>query len=371
MTLRVSVAIPTRNRWDQLERTLLAYAGQSLDPRAFEVLVCDDGSEDETLARLGAFASRVPYRLCCLRQQQRGPAAARNLGAGAARAPVVVFTDDDCVPHERLLEQHLSTTAPGVATIGRIEWHPEVTVTPFMAFLAPGYRFDFGQIADPADAPYRCFYSGNVAVWRADFAAVGGFDEAFRRAFEDIELGYRLHRCGVRLAYNREALVYHRHAVTLEEMLGKQLANGEAAARAIAKHPPLATAAGVPTVRAAGCVARRFYRAALDYALATGLARGMQGRPVGEWPARLEEVLAETPDGGGILERRFHAAEETAWRLEERVAELEAANARLAEANRVLDRALQRATPLKNRLRRLLRRDEGAPVHRRTRRLVP
>ena len=60
-----------------------------------------------------------------------------------------------------------------MATIGYIDWHPDITVTPFMEFLSPGYRFNFAQITDPADATFRCFYTANVSVWRDDFHGYG------------------------------------------------------------------------------------------------------------------------------------------------------------------------------------------------------
>ena len=354
MGVEISVVIPTHDRWQQLERTLAAYRRQTVSADAFEVLVCDDGSGDATAARLPDLAASAPYRLRHLRQENQGPAAARNLGIGAAEAPLVVFADDDCVPHPRLLERHRATTRAGRATIGQIGWHPEVAVTPFMAFLAPGYRFNFDQIRDPRDAPYQAFYTANASAWRADLLAVGGFDESFTRAFEDVELGYRLHRHGVRLVYDPDAVVYHLHAVRLPEMLDTQLANGEAAARAVTKHPELALAAGVPGLRASQGVARRFYRAALDYYFVAGLRRGLERRFDGEWAERLDELVERYPGYVSGVERQLHEAEEYALRLEERVAELEEAHARLAAANRALDAALRAANPLKNRLRRLL-----------------
>ena len=353
---QVSVVVPTHNRWAQLARVLEGYREQRLPPDRFEVLVCDDASDDDTPGRVESFAAGAPYWLRYLRQEKRGPAAARNLGAGAARAPLLVFTDDDCVPDPALLEAHLATTRAGVATIGRIEWHPDLTVTPFMAFLSPGYRFNFEQIADPSDATYRCFYTANVAVCGDDFAAAGGFDEVFpAAAYEDIELGYRLHRSGVRLVYNRDAVVYHLHEMRLARMLQSQLVNGESAAYAVSKHPELAIEAGVPGLRASEGVARRFYRAALDYYFVAGLRRGLEGRFDGEWAERLDELVDRYPGYVSGVERQLHEAEEYALRLEERVAELEEAHARLAAANRALDVALRAANPLKNRLRRLLR----------------
>src|SRR6478609_4576243 len=108
MPYRVSVVIPTYNRWDKLRRVLDGYHTQSIPVADFELLVCDDGSTDETSDRVRAYAADAPYTLRHLRQENSGPATARNRGLRAAEAPVVVMTDDDCVPHPDLLARHLA-----------------------------------------------------------------------------------------------------------------------------------------------------------------------------------------------------------------------------------------------------------------------
>jgi glycosyltransferase involved in cell wall biosynthesis len=351
MTIQVSVVMPTHNRWAQLQRVLEGYREQGIGCEAFEVLVCDDASTDDTPERVRAFAADAPYALRYLRQEKKGPAAARNLGIGAARAPLIVLTDDDCVPHPQFLARHLASTRPGVATIGYIDWHPDITVTPFMDFLSPGYRFNFAQITDPADATFRCFYTANVSIWRDDVLAVGGFDEGFpAAAYEDIELGYRLHRAGIRLVYDREAIIYHLHEMRLEGMIRSQVVNGRSAAYAVTKHPALAVEAGVAGLRNPG-VPRRFYGAALDYYFVAGLEQGLRGHFGDEWVERLEDLLTSSPAYRESIERQFFDAETYALRLEERVAQLEAAHTQLAGHAKELDQALRAANPLKNWLR--------------------
>ena len=130
----------------------------------------------------------------------RGPSATRNAGVEQAVAPVILFMDDDCEADHALVATHAAeTTAPGTVTIGRVVWHPDLTVTPFMELVTRGAQFNFGAITDPDAAPFSCFYTSNVSVTRADLAAVGGFDEGLPLYGEDTELGYRLSRimgCG-------------------------------------------------------------------------------------------------------------------------------------------------------------------------------
>src|SRR5688572_6834468 len=98
----VSVVIPTFARPERLARCLEALAAQSLTRGAFEVIVCDDGSPSPAAPTVRAFADRMAVRV--VRRSRAGPAAARNEGARHARAAILAFTDDDCVPSPLWLE---------------------------------------------------------------------------------------------------------------------------------------------------------------------------------------------------------------------------------------------------------------------------
>ena len=82
-----SVVIPTHNRAGLLAETLETVFAQ--EERDFEILVVDDGSTDETPEVLKRYAGRIEV----LRQENRGPAAARNLGIERARGHYVAFLD--------------------------------------------------------------------------------------------------------------------------------------------------------------------------------------------------------------------------------------------------------------------------------------
>ena len=86
---RFSLIIPTYNRAALLERTLQSVFAQTFED--FETIVVDDGSADETHALL----ERCGDRVTALRQTNRGPGSARNLGLKHARGEYVVFLDSD------------------------------------------------------------------------------------------------------------------------------------------------------------------------------------------------------------------------------------------------------------------------------------
>lgn len=119
----------------------------------------------------------------------RGPAAARNAGAARANAPWIVFLDDDVVVRpgwgDALARDLAEAPAAVVAVQGRID-------VPLPAGRRPT---DWERnVAALASAPW---ITADLAVRRAAFEAVGGFDEGFRRAYrEDSDLAVRLRLAG-------------------------------------------------------------------------------------------------------------------------------------------------------------------------------
>src|SRR5580704_13102365 len=92
----LSVVVPVRNGGRDFEHCLRRLRDSLLTD--YELIVVDDGSTDDSAAlarRAGAMVVRIPT--------PHGPAAARNLGARAARAPMVFFLDADVAVHPRTL----------------------------------------------------------------------------------------------------------------------------------------------------------------------------------------------------------------------------------------------------------------------------
>ena len=195
----VSVAVSTHGRAELLPNLLRGLAQQSLDPDTFEVVVVDDGSPDGTAACLESLAGDMPFCLRILRHgRNRGAAAGRNTAWRAARAPVVAFTDDDCVPAPRWLEEGLAAIEPGHFVVGRTAPDPaelHLLDRPFSRSLT-------------VDGP-RFFETCNVFYHRADLEASGGLDESFSTG-EDTDLGLRMVESGRVPRWAPDALVHHR-----------------------------------------------------------------------------------------------------------------------------------------------------------------
>lgn len=206
------MVIPVRNGLATLPACLEAVLGQSLRPWA--VYVVDNGSADGTYEWLQSFATRHPA-VRPLREERRGPAAARNAGVRRAVAEGgvgwVAFTDADCVPEPDWLEKlcrSFDRDRIGAVT-GRIRaCAADTLVGRYLAVTAfdPGARDRLATCVAFGEGTA----GGNSAVRVAALQDAGMFDESFRVA-QDWELGLRLLKAGWWIRYTREAVVRHLH----------------------------------------------------------------------------------------------------------------------------------------------------------------
>lgn len=222
--MRTSVVIPAHNAEATLAACIEGCLCQS--ESACEVIVVDDGSTDET----GRVAQAFPVHY--VRQDNRGPAAARNRGAQEARGDVIAFTDADCVPDARWLAGLAAGFDEGVVAVGGA-----------YGIVNPGHwlaRMVHEEIAARhahLEGDVDFLGSFNVAYRKAAFDAVGGFDASFPCASgEDNDLAYRLQDVGGRLRFTREAVVAHHHATRLLPYLRTQARHGYWRMKLYAKH---------------------------------------------------------------------------------------------------------------------------------------
>jgi glycosyltransferase involved in cell wall biosynthesis len=236
--MMLSVVIPTRDKRPLLERTLAALRAQDLGDCAWEIVVVDDGSTDDTAAALRRLAG-LPGPLLRVVSPPRnvGRAAARNLGWQAATGQWVLFLDDDIVAPPGLLAAHLAMLAgdPRRGTIGPAVTDATIVDAPHFHYL------DTRGVAKLAAglAPARYFVTQNAAAPRAALAAVGGFDEGFAAyGFEDMDLGFRLEDWGVQFHVLPRPVPHHIHHHTLAEYLQKKRICGQHSLREIARRHP-------------------------------------------------------------------------------------------------------------------------------------
>jgi GT2 family glycosyltransferase len=256
-----SVVIPTHGRAQSLDIVLAALAAQITD-EPFEVIVVLDGSSAdservlETWERLDVFASFRWYV-----QEQKGAAAARNRGAFLARAPILVFLDDDVVPEPDLISRYLSLHSFGerIAVLGDYEIvRGDPSSLCDLAMWSWWEDLFHRRAAEWQPVSYRYLCTGNVSMRREDFARVGGFDQDFGACGrEDYELGYRLLRSGVRFVADRSARARHQKATSIAGWQRLARTEGLGDVLIARKHPELTR--GLPLM---GPLSRRQRRAA-------------------------------------------------------------------------------------------------------------
>jgi glycosyltransferase involved in cell wall biosynthesis len=199
--IRYSVIVPAYNAEKTLEACVGALVRQTMDSGSYEVIVVDDGSVDGT----GEIARRFPVKY--IRQENQGPAAARNHGAKEAGGEIILFTDADCVPAANWVEEMTKPfAAPDVVAVkGAYRTNQKSLVARF-AQLEFEERFAILKKAGYTDMVDT--YS--AAFRREIFLRVGGFDDSFPTANnEDTEFSYRLSSMGYKMVFNPDAIVYH------------------------------------------------------------------------------------------------------------------------------------------------------------------
>ncbi len=216
--ISISVIIPARDAAETIEPCLRAALDQLNLPAEHEVILVDDGSVDET-ARIG---ERLGVRV--IRQENAGPAAARNAGAAAARGEILAFTDADCQPSPEWLS-HLTRPFRDAAVVGVKGAYLTRQTGLIPRFVQQEYSFKYRRMAAQEQIDFIDTYS---AAYRRDvFQANGGFDSAFAvPSVEDQEFSFRLARKGYRMVFAPRAVVYHRHDRSLGEYARRKFGIG-------------------------------------------------------------------------------------------------------------------------------------------------
>lgn len=247
-----SVVIPTYNRKPILEKCLQALEHQvfSADLIAgYEVVVVDDGSTDGTVDWLKA-TSDFPHVKLFL-QEHQGPSAARNLGVDRAIGDTIIFIDSDLVVTEVFLQSHAIALHQAYATAG-------TTTDTTQASQLAGQEapvFTYGRVVNtcnfdhPTDEPYKItdfsaafFATGNVAIARHWLITAGLFDTGFQLyGWEDLELGVRLKKLGLKLIKCPAAVGYHWHPAfslsQIPKLIDQEVQRGRMGVLFYQKHP--------------------------------------------------------------------------------------------------------------------------------------
>jgi glycosyltransferase involved in cell wall biosynthesis len=295
----LSVLIPTHQRAELLPRVLRAWRDRLSGGPAAEIVVVDDGSTDDTprvLAQVADTFSGGDVPLRHARHANAGAAVTRNRAIDMARGRVLLFSDDDMVPDDPALpRRHLAAQErlPG-AWVSRLVVPDEVAETPFQHYWRRKLHAGTAQLADGTEMGRSGFWFATLSLPRALLG-----DRRFSPAFDgygwqDLELGYRLWRDGVRARFLREATILHIDRVTFEAAQSKYHRLGQRAWTFARLHPSLDVRIWTGTHPLS-----RLARRALLHPLR---AARLRGRDVAELSDRQIAVLLEVAYARGLAD---------------------------------------------------------------------
>lgn len=224
-----SVIIGTYDDLDILETSLAAFAVQSF--RNFEIVIADDGSNQDYVPALKLWAPRFSHGIQHVIHEKRGFRKARilNRAIQVSRFGNLIFVDMDCLPRNDFVETHLKYLAPETVIAGRrVHLSRDVIPSPseilkngmgfgplslLRLWLRGKARVIEHGIASPFfyESSNNSLQGSNFSVHKKDVEAVNGFNEAFEGwGKEDMELGLRLQFSGVRIRNLRNKVIqYH------------------------------------------------------------------------------------------------------------------------------------------------------------------
>ncbi len=240
---QVTVVVSTLGNYAGLDRVLQSYERQEVARDAFDVVVVADSAEPDIAAVTRAVEER-PYPVRLLRGRRPGLSANRNRALEASSmADLVLFTDNDTLAEPQLIGEHLAWhqrhPEAETAVLGHVRWAREITVTPFMKWLDHGIQFDYPNI-EGTEAGWGRFYGANVSLKTSFARSVGGFDEErLPYLYDDLDFGYRASKRGMRLLYNRNAVVEHLREIDLEYFRQRMDRAARAERAFVRKHPEI------------------------------------------------------------------------------------------------------------------------------------
>jgi GT2 family glycosyltransferase len=208
----ISVIVPVLNAAATLGDQLEALARQSFSGE-WELIVSDNGSSDVSLEVAKQWRSRIPLLRIVDASERSGAAAARNIGAAAARGERLAFCDADDVVSEGWVAAMAAALRKHDFVAGALD---HTSLNPITA------TWQNFQVSSAPRAmrfmPYS--WSCNLGVSRRAFEEVGGFAEDLGTAAagDDVDLSWRLQLAGYKLYFDPSAVVAYRHRRSLRAL---------------------------------------------------------------------------------------------------------------------------------------------------------
>ena len=219
--IQISVIVPTFNAKSRLLLLINSLKNQTC--KNFELIVVDDGSTDGTREAVMGLKNVISFSLHYYYLDNTdifGAGIARNFGANYAKGEVLLFLDQDCVAESHLIENHLkhhkdkSTVLGYYAGYGNSNKNydflklEEYVKNNQKIPAIEEFRHELFENKRNKDA-WKCFVSAHFSIKKQIFDFIN-FDESFTQwGCEDIDLGYRLHKEGIKIYFENNCVVYN------------------------------------------------------------------------------------------------------------------------------------------------------------------
>ena len=237
--MNVSIVIPTYNRKSILIKCLHALENQKLNRLidSYEIIIVDDGSTDGTTEWIKENQINLPH-VFLYEQEHGGPALGRNLGVLKSTGDVIIFIDSDLVVVDNFIIHHVNKLNK--------YWikKNKKCFTYGSVINTSNFQNPLSEDSKITDISFAYFATGNVAISKALLLDVGLFDTSFSLyGWEDLELGERLKKIGVKLIKCPDAKGFHWHPAfncdQIPHLLNKEIERAKMALIFYQKHKNL------------------------------------------------------------------------------------------------------------------------------------
>jgi len=221
------VVLPVRDVRGTVGQQLAALAAQDF-PGQWEVVVADNGSRDATLDVVRKWADRLPDLRVVRADDRPGVSHARNVAASAARADLLAICDGDDVVEPGWLSAVVAASGRCDVVAGRLD--EDSLNSPTVKTWRPSRPTD-GPTVIRGFLPYAA--GANCAVWKRVLEDVGGWNEDYVAAGNDVEFSWRAQLRGHRLGFAPEAVVRYRYRSDLRSWARQAYNGGRACAHLV------------------------------------------------------------------------------------------------------------------------------------------
>lgn len=215
--MKISYIITTYNRVETLLLHIMSVINDNGED--IEIIIADDGSQDETKSEAERLIALGKYNIKYANTEsydKATPSKARNMGIELATGDLLIFADDDCLPHKDLINQ-FKKLRKGYVGVGYKKGDKSIFELDSENIKQIEESLE-GMAATLYFQRYLCgsfshghFTSGSFAVWKDDLGETR-FDEDFvGYGYEDKHFGYLLANAGLKFDYIIQAMSYHSH----------------------------------------------------------------------------------------------------------------------------------------------------------------